>query len=145
MERISHFKTIDELEKAIIDKSVELDIIYSTGRSLIHSFDRLIRTAYIWFCIASLVYTTIKYNPITLLKVIGLELIIYIICALLSSWVKFNYDNEYRTVKENLLSNLMYLCEEYKNYDKNSWEAKQMYKRMMNLGGLDVSFENNQE
>ena len=146
MNDLKYFKTIEDCEKAIVNKSIEIDISYFGIESLFNCFTRLVRTIYIWAFIITCVYTIFtKGGGIVGFKEIFIELIVYLVCALLINWVKFNLNREYEIAKKQLIDNLIYSCKEFEEYDKNSWEAKQMYKRMMNLSGIDIYFDNNQE
>ena len=142
MEKTYYTKTIEECEKQIVDKCIDLDIVYSTNVGLLECFTRMIRTIFTWFSIISIsvVCTIYGFKQFIVLGVILLT--VFVASKLLISWVKFNYNEYYDKMKFNLVDGLIIRCQEYQEGQYEDWQKKQMLKRFANLANIVVDWDN---
>ena len=135
-ENLYYYETIEECEKAIIDKAIDVDIIYSANANLFECFIRTIRTAALWIELIVLIIVFIK-------KGIKFGLIIFIIFIalfglyhLLMSWVKFNYHRSFINAKSDLVTSMVFKCKEFNETNYAEWQVSQMLKRFSSLATL---------
>lgn len=139
---IYYYETIDELEKAIIDKSLNLDIVNSQCNNLFNCFVRTIRTIMIWIIFITFILIWIRYNFIMAFNVTSVLLIVYLFGSVLMSWVRFNSNREFLQSKARLIDRLTDTCKEYKEANYTEWQCKQMLKRFTSLANLKVDWYN---
>lgn len=131
------FETIEDCEKEIIDKTIILDINHSSNANLFNCFVRMIRTLMIW---GIGIYTPIVFYKdgfIESLKAFGICMCIYFVWYLLISWVKYNFEQSFISMKTQLINNLILDCKEFNESNYEEWQVKQMLKRFAELGRLN--------
>ena len=146
MENNYSYETIEECEKAIVSKTMDMDIAFLANRSLFECFVRTIRTIMIWVIMLVPLSLRIFFGFKEFIICFGILVAIYIVGALLMSWVKFNFNNEHSKLKIDIVKYMISECKEYidlnQSEDIPDWQLKQITKRMANKGKIDVSWDN---
>ena len=138
MDKLYYYETIEEFEKELVSKSITLDTIYTANANLFECFIRAIRTATIWICLVSCIIMTINKGFISGLTIFIGFVIIYIISAILVSWVKYNHHEAFKINKINLIENLLIKCKEFQETNYDDWARKQMLKKFGLLAGVEL-------
>jgi len=144
MRNIYYYKTIDECEKEISSKVIDIDIKFAANYALFECFTRTIKTIAVWFMVISSIYISVTKGWLPCLKSIGIFCGIYIIGFLLISWVKVNYDHSYTNIKINTVRNMIESCEEYQKLlesECEEWQKRQTLRKMAMHGNLDVTWD----
>lgn len=142
MNDIYYYETIEECEKDIVDKAINLDIAYSSCCNLFECFMRTVRTLMIWAMIGITIFTFINKGFKSSISIFGWLLLIYAIGWLLMEWVKFNHNRSYNAAKVTMVDNMIIKCKQYKETDYEEWQKKQVLKRFASLANINVDLDN---
>lgn len=134
-----YYETLNECEKELISKSLDMDIIYAANANLFECFIRFVRSIMICSMILNLIISIITQNS-GFMIIFAILLILYIIGKVLMSWVKYNYDRAYTNNKCNLVDAMLSNCRQYKESPWEDWERKQTLKRLTELVGIEVDW-----
>ena len=139
MNNLYYYETLNECEKELISKSLDMDIIYAANANLFECFIRFVRSIMICSMILNLIISIITQNS-GFMIIFAILLILYIIGKVLMSWVKYNYDRAYTNNKCNLVDAMLSNCRQYKESPWEDWERKQTLKRLTELVGIEVDW-----
>lgn len=142
MNNVYYFETIKECEEQIIDKAIILDLVCASNMNLFDCFVRTVRTVMIWTMIISTIVLWCMKGFGLGVQVFLFLICIYIIGAILMSWVKFNFNRSYTNIKINLVDGMVKKCKEYQESNHEDWEEKQMIKRFGDLAGINIDLDN---
>lgn len=137
-----YFETIEECEKQIMDKTINLDIMYESCCNLFECFVRIVRTIFIWFSIIDSAIGIYKFGLKSYVKPMLLYILVYILGMVLMSWVRFNHNRMYANAKTNLVDGIIERCKEYQETNYEDWQKKQILKRFANLANINIDWDN---
>ena len=142
MDNIYYFKTIEECEKQIIDKTINLDIMYTSCCNLFECFVRTVRTVAIWFIIIKSIIEFSVNGLKPCIHSLAVYIAIYLLGMTLMSWVRYNHNRMYANAKTNLVDGIIERCEEYRETKFEDWERKQVLKRFASLANINIDWNN---
>jgi hypothetical protein len=134
------FKTAEEAEKEVISKHIELQMISSSIMLAFDAVRRFIRIIYIIVFIVTAVASRF-YNIKQFFITICILTLLYIIFAVIVSWVKFNMLEEFNNIHCNMTKMILENCEELQNEDLPDWQKIQMKRNIATKVGINI--ENN--
>lgn len=141
MNKKYYYKTIEECEKEILDKTIILDLIHSSNSNLFECFVRTVRTVMYWIMILMPTAVLIFKGFKPYIKLLIILLVIYIIGSLLMSWVKFKNNESYSNMKINLVDHIIVHCEEYNEENYEEWQKKQILKGFADIANIQVNWD----
>lgn len=142
MNNIYYFETNEECEKAIIDKTINLDIMHSSCTNILDSFVNIIKCIIIWVSIFIMSILWIKEDFKYALRVVAPFIIVYIFGKFIIYAVKRTHFYNYQRLKIRLVDGLINNCKEYQESNYEDWERKQILKRFASLANLEVNLDN---
>lgn len=142
MDNTYYFETINDCEKQIIDKTINLDIMYTSCCNLFECFTRTVRTIFIWFLIIDSAIGIYKVGFKSYVKPILIYILIYVLGMVLMSWVRYNHNRMYANAKTNLVDGIIGRCKEYQETNYEEWQKKQILKRFANLANININWDN---
>lgn len=141
-ERIYVYDTIEDVEKAIRDASIQADIIYTSNYGLLTAAERFVNCIAFSVTILSFICITLKYNSnIFNWKNLFFFLVAYLVFLIIMSYVKFCYNDSYGKTKRNLVDNTIRSCKDWMERSIPEWQRKTMLRRFADIAGLDVEFK----
>lgn len=141
-DNVYYFETIEECEKEIIDKTIIFDLTYLSNSNLFECFVRTIRTIMTWFIFICTFMTINAKGFKPGIKLFGILLLVYIVGAILMSWIKFNHQKSYTDMKFKLVDFMISRCKEYQEADYDDWQKKQLLKRFAALANINIDWDN---
>lgn len=137
MENVYCYETIEDLEKAVIDKAMNLDMMHSTNIILLECNIRTTKNIIIWASlILSVIIACFIKVKLGIYAFIILMAIIYCGYCNIISWVKFKRNKSFINLKLNLIEKMMGYCKEFNEIKCEDWQKDQIIKRLISLSNM---------
>lgn len=141
MNNVHYYDTINECEKAVVSKAIEIDIKSSSNAILIESFIHTIKIIFLYFSTAIFFAGWIFYSFKMAAVAFILSFILYIIGLLIVAQVKAKFVSSCSTMKINTIRNMIDNCKELCESEQPEWQKRQIMKRIANKANLDIIWD----